>query len=543
MRKFTLLTVLLSALAGTLPFLSRAAEISYPSFFAIDKATSIGDLIQIFYTGLLGIGAIVVAGYIVFLGFQVLASRGNPGAGSRLKERVGRILLGLALLLGGVVLIRAINPELATLQVGPLVFGTPPQITQLPTITQPHIDEISFSDNAIGQDLNAADIFLNKVDDDPSLENTNHDKTLKLLQERASALETDLASCSAGLCQGPGPGQPYTQRNSHAGPPPYSTCDAATCTGDICTGDPCAPGRSDANSKLGNPAADEHTAQTVVGTFRDLQYFWGQTLQLQRDALIACANQPQRQQALLTYADALSAAQNASGSATANEIATKCSSPNIPCQESSDFFCENPVTSRELYQRLHLSLDDPATGNGLLQKEEAFIRMLNGFSNSLLPPYNNGVYEDITSCSCLNTSWACPDSGYCSQATGQCSNNRYPEQATSGCYANTWTDLNKLMELKRRMEILHDQLKTAITNVNQVGQDEIISSSVQSTPVQGLYIENCTSAKTIANIPCPQTTSSTPTLCCPDETTRHAITTCAIEDFFSCIIPPSASSP
>ena len=562
MNKFSPLATIFSAIfLATFPLRSFALEISYPPFFPLTDTTSAPDLIKIFYQGMLGIGIVVAGSFVVILGFRILTSRGNISKTLETREQILHVLVGLAILVGAILLLRTINPEIATIQIGTIKFGVPPA-PLLPTVTSTKTNEAAFDIEPLGRTLDQTDVFLNKMDpelsgasldpdngepyypdllNDPYFSTPGTKSTLGLLEAVVQEVSSGLASCSSSLCLYPNP-IPYKtwhHTSCQIGTDPYgnpiygdcSSCgDLQSCTTNICTGDPC-PDRSDANSLLAD----------IPTSFEALQTFWLNTIKPERDAIINCVTeQNQGYATFLTYGSALLMAQQPDGT---NAVATDCSDPNKPCSESTDFFCTNAVTSTGQFTRLHLSLNDPTIArNGLLQKEEDLIKDIQGQSSSLPAALRgNGVNEDMatssTSCACGNTqatSSSCSTGDVCDVGNPiSCTTDKVPGTESKGCYATTWTKLQELVDISTRMENLHDMITNEMNFINPLIDIELASSS---STYQSIYIKPCSSAKTIATSICPQTTEVPPTICCPNAYTKNDILQCENEDFYTCLI-------
>ncbi len=509
--------ILLVVFALALPLKTFALEISYPPFFALDKATTLGDVVNVFFSATLGIGAVVAAGYIVFLGFQILTSRGNPEKTGKTRNRITQIIIGLVILAGGTLILRTINPDLGTVHVGPITLVAGPPI-DVPVITETPPAESTPIEYALGKTLDDTYKFINGVDTTPTLENTNGDLTLTLVRDRALAVKNDLFSCNESLSLYPNPIDYKTTHTdcSTSGTPPATHCssycgDSRACTTDICTGDPCSPGRSDANIKLGDPDTDTRLLLTTVGTFKDLQAFWDESIQPQRDRIQTCGVS----RSLLDYAT-LSLVDSAG-------ISALCSSTG--CTQSMDFFCLSSGETTSNARKVHLPLDDPINGSGLLQEEYAFIANI------------DAIITDMNTCSYLNTtatSESCASG--CSYNTVQCTANQ--NGGINGCPANTWPDLAKLEKLRSRMQTLYDSTKNLAAQIDDAGQ-LVIASALNNPTLQSFSAITCPEAQQI--VASWQTVGCSPNSCCPDKATRELIGNCVNEDFYLCPFTPPAN--
>ncbi len=111
-----LISVLL--LAAT-PALAGQIDISLPvANPASDPAGIIGNIYQFS----LMMGGLLAFGAIVYGGIKYTISAGNPGGQSDGKEWVKQALLGLLLLVGAVLVLRTINPNLIQLRIPPPVM-------------------------------------------------------------------------------------------------------------------------------------------------------------------------------------------------------------------------------------------------------------------------------------------------------------------------------------------------------------------------------------------------------------------------------------
>ncbi len=94
-------------------------EVKYPSIQGIRPIAEGEDALPIFiryiFTFAIAIAGLIAFAVLVFAGFRYLASAGNPTAMRDARESITAALLGLILLLGSVLLLITINPQLTRL--------------------------------------------------------------------------------------------------------------------------------------------------------------------------------------------------------------------------------------------------------------------------------------------------------------------------------------------------------------------------------------------------------------------------------------------
>lgn len=81
----------------------------------LNENSGLSILIKYFYEWAISLGGLAVFVVLVLAGFQFLTSAGNPAQMSEAKERMQSAALGLVLLLGSVLILNTINPQLTTL--------------------------------------------------------------------------------------------------------------------------------------------------------------------------------------------------------------------------------------------------------------------------------------------------------------------------------------------------------------------------------------------------------------------------------------------
>jgi hypothetical protein len=92
----------------------------------LNATSELQDLIKYFYEWAIALGGLAIFIVLVFAGFQYLTSTGNPASMSEAQERIRSAVIGLVLLLGSVLILNTINPELTTFR--PLVFPEPGEL-------------------------------------------------------------------------------------------------------------------------------------------------------------------------------------------------------------------------------------------------------------------------------------------------------------------------------------------------------------------------------------------------------------------------------
>jgi len=120
--------IFLLALLGTLVTNSAvlALQVDWPDSpvgTSLDETSELQDLIKYFYEWAVALGGLAVFIVLVFAGFQFLTSAGSPTQMSEAKERIQSAVMGLVLLLGSVLILNTINPELTSFK--PLTMPEP----------------------------------------------------------------------------------------------------------------------------------------------------------------------------------------------------------------------------------------------------------------------------------------------------------------------------------------------------------------------------------------------------------------------------------
>lgn len=106
--------------------LAQELELDYPGLPG-PGLPSVPDFIGWIFKFALGAAGAVAFGIIVFGGIKYISSAGNPGAQGDAKQWIQGAILGLLLLLGSVLILTTINPDLAELGVPSspnFTFGT-----------------------------------------------------------------------------------------------------------------------------------------------------------------------------------------------------------------------------------------------------------------------------------------------------------------------------------------------------------------------------------------------------------------------------------
>ncbi len=97
--------------------LARDLQVDYPEGGPTTTNVGMGGYISyIFNIAMMLAGVIIFVG-LIYAGFQYLTSAGNPQAQTTAKNRITGSLIGLVLLLGSFLILRAINPDLLGLDV------------------------------------------------------------------------------------------------------------------------------------------------------------------------------------------------------------------------------------------------------------------------------------------------------------------------------------------------------------------------------------------------------------------------------------------
>lgn len=91
-----------------------------PTGTSLDEDSELQHLIKYFYEWAVALGGLAVFIVLVFAGLQYLTSAGNPAQITEAKGRIQSAALGLVLLLGSLLILNTINPQLTTL--GELTF-------------------------------------------------------------------------------------------------------------------------------------------------------------------------------------------------------------------------------------------------------------------------------------------------------------------------------------------------------------------------------------------------------------------------------------
>ena len=99
------------------PAFSLALELDYPEIggFEISLDMDLNELVAWFYYFIVGIAGLAAFGSLIWGGFLWLTSAGNASRISEAKERINSALWGLILILASYLILKAINPELVTL--------------------------------------------------------------------------------------------------------------------------------------------------------------------------------------------------------------------------------------------------------------------------------------------------------------------------------------------------------------------------------------------------------------------------------------------
>jgi len=97
-----------------------------PNGTSLDPNSELPQLIRYLYEWGIALGGLAVFVVLVYAGFQYLTSAGSPAQMTEAAERIKSAVIGLVLLLGSVLILNTINPELTTFK--PLVIPAPGDI-------------------------------------------------------------------------------------------------------------------------------------------------------------------------------------------------------------------------------------------------------------------------------------------------------------------------------------------------------------------------------------------------------------------------------
>ncbi len=127
MRLFWLFLAIL-LLAPTIS-LAQPAPVGGPSFTSTPK--SLQTVIQNIFNLALLVSGILAFGAVIYGAFMYTFSAGNPGMQSDARDQILQAFLGLALLLGGYLVLNLINPNLTNMTLSPLPAVEAPKIENL----------------------------------------------------------------------------------------------------------------------------------------------------------------------------------------------------------------------------------------------------------------------------------------------------------------------------------------------------------------------------------------------------------------------------
>src|SRR3989344_220811 len=94
-----------------------ATEITWPTLpggLTINDDTTLPQLINYFFNFSIAISGILAFAMLVYGGFRYVSSVGNPSIQKDARDTINSALLGLFLLLGYVLLLQLINPDILT---------------------------------------------------------------------------------------------------------------------------------------------------------------------------------------------------------------------------------------------------------------------------------------------------------------------------------------------------------------------------------------------------------------------------------------------
>ncbi len=119
---FILFSILFFSLLffNTLPV--KATEVQWPSLnlpgignLAITDSTTLVDLVKYIFYLSISISGLLAFAMLIYGGIRYLTSAGNPTAQKDGRDAISSALLGILLLLGSVLLLRLINPDILIL--------------------------------------------------------------------------------------------------------------------------------------------------------------------------------------------------------------------------------------------------------------------------------------------------------------------------------------------------------------------------------------------------------------------------------------------
>ncbi|MBI2462943.1 MAG: hypothetical protein HYV65_01760 [Candidatus Spechtbacteria bacterium] len=479
---------------------AQALELSYPSFLPIKDTLTIGEITKIIFNASLGVGSLVAVAGIIMIGFQLATSGQTPLKRLAARNHIISIIVGILMLLGAVIFLNFINPQLTTLG-----FREAPAFPDISVSTiSPNIPNTiapgsQFSKYALGKALDNTDVLIQ------DMYNSLPDGLI--YNGLVTKVKDGLAGCSASACQGITP-TPYT-------PGAYicRSCgkDCTSCGWECqppstCVADPC----TQSSGGSPEPCAARGTANTLLGEtiniLNDLRTFWNNEIKPIRAQIQSCVTISGE---LLNYSLAV----------PFSDLAKNCTD----CAESTDYFCGN--TDHTTFRRLTLKIPE------LLQKEQALIDNINSISNA------------INACSCSNTQFVCPSSTTCSAgigtAAGNCENrqggayNNYDKS----CSPDTWAKLAQLNAFRARLQALGTDANSTASLAYLAEQIDplgvlAIANYDPATP-HNLWLTTCNETKKKSaiheNVYC-----SSSDFCCPDTATRTDTQTCRNEDFYFC---------
>ena len=141
MKKYKNVIFLLAVfLFFTISLPALALEVTYPSLFGYSISPTnptLPQYIAYFFVLAMATAGVFAVFSIVIAGIKLLTSVGNPSAMSDAKERIFGSLLGLALLMGSVILLRTINPQLVNPAIGVLTSTPTPGVYAMRYVPPP----------------------------------------------------------------------------------------------------------------------------------------------------------------------------------------------------------------------------------------------------------------------------------------------------------------------------------------------------------------------------------------------------------------------
>ncbi|MBI2450326.1 MAG: hypothetical protein HYV47_02175 [Candidatus Nealsonbacteria bacterium] len=106
----------------------------------LNESTGLTELIKYLYEWGISLGGLAVFIVLVTAGFQYLTSAGNAGKMKEALDRIRSAVIGLALLLGSVLILNTINPQLTELKIPPFPLESGELTIKFATSTLTQVD-------------------------------------------------------------------------------------------------------------------------------------------------------------------------------------------------------------------------------------------------------------------------------------------------------------------------------------------------------------------------------------------------------------------